>query len=172
MTLWREIREAVKGLYSLAVGMKITGKEFAKPWITTRYPWKTVDNLSTYFGHVELVPGAEDPGETSCIACGICAKNCPSSAITVKAAPSVEEPAAEGEKKKKARKKPGVFLVDFSLCSLCGQCVEGCPQDALRFSRHVYWAVMDRKNLTVDLLDRLAKAGGAKAGGNAGLPDA
>lgn len=155
MRLWQEIREAVQGLYSLAVGMKITGGYFVKPWITTRYPWHTRENIAYCFGHAELVPLESDPTDSACIACGLCAKGCPSACITVEAAPVVEEAAVEGEKKKKAKKKPGLFMLDYSLCSLCGQCVENCPQDALRFSNHVYWAVRDRKELTLDLLARL-----------------
>jgi len=155
MNLFSEIREILRGLYSLAVGMKITGIYFFQPKITIHYPRQTVDNLSTYFGHIELVPSEDNPQEPACIACGLCAKNCPSGCITLEAAKTQEEPLAPGEKKKKARKKPGAFFLDYSLCSLCGLCVENCPSNALRFSTHVYWAEMKKENITnMDLLAR------------------
>jgi len=154
MNLFEEISEAVKGLYSLAVGMKVTGKYFTRPEVTVHYPRKTVDNLETYSGHVELVPGKKNPFESDCIVCGTCARNCPSNCLDVQVLEIIEEN-PDPEKKKKKIKKLKALIYDYSYCSLCGQCVENCPVDALRYSNHVYWAEFDRCNLTMDLVARL-----------------
>ncbi len=154
MNLFEEIREAVKGLYSLAVGMKVTGKYFIQPEVTVHYPRKTVDNISTYAGHVELLPGKKNPAESDCIMCGTCERNCPSGCLTVQFDEMVEEN-PEPEKKKKKIKKLTALIYDYSYCSLCGQCVENCPVGALGFSNHVYWAEVDRSKITLDLLARL-----------------
>jgi NADH-quinone oxidoreductase subunit I len=154
MNLFDEIRDAVKGLYSLAVGMGVTGKYFVKPQVTVHYPRKTVDNVQTYSGHVELLQGKKNPAESDCILCGTCERNCPSGCLTIQYDEIVEEN-PEPEKKKKKTKKLTAFIYDYSYCSLCGQCVENCPVDTLGFSNHVYWAEFDRSKITLDLLARL-----------------
>ncbi len=46
-----------------------------------------------------------------CSACGVCAENCPSEAIT------------EGEEK---------YSIDAEKCSECGLCAEDCPMEAIK----------------------------------------
>lgn len=45
-----------------------------------------------------------------CIACGICAENCPEEAIS------------EGDE---------AYVINPDLCADCGTCVEECPQEAI-----------------------------------------
>lgn len=165
MNLITEIREAIKGLYSLAVGMRITGKYFLRPEVTVHYPRKTVDNIDTFSGHVELAPGKKNPGSgPDCIVCGMCARNCPSNCLDVQIDEIIEENPEPGKKAKKT-KKLSALIYEFSYCSLCGQCIENCPAEALRFSNHVYWAEFDRCNITLDLLARY-KEQMSKSSGN------
>ncbi len=155
------IVDNIKGLYSLLVGLVITGryglgpfailfrlttKEKGKPLLTTHYPWQSIakEDLVSYRGPVELVPAADDPAKSKCVSCQMCVKSCPSACLTV----------VKGE-----GKAPKVWTRDFSLCSLCGTCVEVCPADALRFSHDLYWVVTRREDLVTDLLARLALAG-------------
>ncbi len=154
MNLYGEIVEAIKGLYSLAVGMGVTGRYAFKPQVTVHYPRKTVDNIATYSGHVELLPGAKNPSGTDCIVCGTCARNCPSGCLDVQVLELMEEN-PDPEKKPKKIKKLNALMYDYSYCSLCGQCVENCPVTALGFSHHVYWAEFDRKDIKMDLVARL-----------------
>jgi len=161
------IRNKLSRLWSLVVGLKVTGKYFVSPQITVHYPRRTVENLSTFHGPIELVPAPKDPAKPKCIACLQCVTACPSSCLAVvpKPAPkptpeelqAQKEAEAKGEKVKKAApKEPGKFTYDFTLCSLCGTCVETCPVDSLRFSNDAYLASTDKKDFFYDLLARLA----------------
>ncbi|MCK4388768.1 MAG: 4Fe-4S binding protein [Desulfobacterales bacterium] len=168
----RESWQNIVDLWSLIVGLKVTGKYFCYRHRTVHYPRKTVDNINTFRGPLELVPKSKDPTKPKCIVCMMCATNCPCGAITLvkKKAPkptpeelkAEEEAKARGEKvkKKKAPKEPARFIQDFSLCSLCGICVENCPVGSIRFSNDVYFAVTRREDLALDLLARLRERAG------------
>jgi len=165
----QKIIQPIVDLWSLIVGLKVTGKYFTQKLITVHYPRETVadDNLDTYGGHIELVGSPRDPATPRCISCMMCVTNCPSRCLTVvKQKPpkltaeqkeAMAEAKARGEKVKKPRapKNPLVFTCDYSLCSLCATCIENCPVNALRFSHTLYWAATCRDDLTLDLLDRL-----------------
>ena len=148
----------LKGLYSLVVGLLVTGRyglgpfpvwlglarpESGYPQLTTHYPRQTLpdEDLLSFRGPVELVPAADDPTKSRCISCQMCVRACPSGCLTV----------VKGE-----GKAPATWLSDFSLCSLCGACVEVCPAGALRYSHDLYWATERREDLTRDLLAKLA----------------
>lgn len=160
--MFKEAMQTVSDLWSLMVGLKVTKRYFLEPQVTVRYPWKEVDNMDTYKGHLELVP-AKDPFKPKCISCGMCAMACPSNCLTVvkrkppKPTPEEEKAAAEakerGEKvKDKTPKDPEKFVYDFTLCSLCGTCMENCPAGALRFSGNPYKAGYARNDFLFDLV--------------------
>lgn len=149
----------IRGLYSLLVGLRITGRfalgpfpiwlkmqkpEKGYPQLTTHYPRQTIadEDLVSFRGPVELVPADDDPAKSKCVSCQMCAKACPSACLTV----------VKGE----GGKAPKTWLSDFTLCSLCGACVEVCPADALRFSHDIYWAAASREEMKRDLLAKLA----------------
>ncbi|CCO25051.1 4Fe-4S binding protein [Maridesulfovibrio hydrothermalis] len=171
MTAIKKIWENVTGLWSLVVGLKVTGKNFADKQITLHYPRETVSEaeLEGFRGPLELVGKPKDPAKAKCIACMMCVTACPSKCLTVVKAKAPKPTEAElqamkeaqerGEKvkKPKAPKEPVKFIYDFSLCSLCGSCVENCPVDSLRYSSNVYFVSTDRKDFTMDLLGRLEK---------------
>jgi NADH-quinone oxidoreductase subunit I len=169
------VRNNLARLWSLIVGLKVTGKFFVSPQITVHYPRRTVENLSTFHGPIELVPNPKDPTKPKCIVCLQCASACPSSCLTVVMKPTPKptsealqaqkEAEAKGEKKKTPPKELAKFTYDFTLCSLCGICVETCPVGSLHFSNDAYLASTDKKDFLYDLLARLAKQ--ARPGGNA-----
>jgi len=157
----RAIIDNIKGLYSLLVGLFITGryglgpfailfrltkKDQGFPLLTTHYPWQSIakEDLVTYRGPVELIPAEDDPAKSKCISCMMCVKSCPSSCLTV----------VKGDE----GKAPKIWTSDFTLCSLCGTCVEVCPASALRFSHDIYWAATKREDMVNDLLAKLALA--------------
>ncbi len=173
----KQFFRTIADLWSLIVGMSITGKYFVSKTRTVHYPRQVVDDdlIDTYGGHVELVGKPKDPGTPKCISCGMCALNCPSNCLTVvkqkapKPTPEQEQAWKEAEErgekveKPKAPKNPAKFLYDYSLCSLCGTCIEHCPVNSLRFSNNVYLIWWDRKKeATLDLLARLNEQAAAK----------
>ncbi len=161
----------ITDLWSLVVGLFITGKNFAKPQITVHFPRQAVDNLATYKGHIELVGKEEALATPKCTACGMCARVCPSSCIVVTAKTAEPEPLPEGAEapdvdakpaKRKTLREPEIFELDYNLCSLCGLCVEVCPVAALRNSTNVYLAGLTREEFEYDLIKRLKKEAAEK----------
>lgn len=185
----KQLAKTIKGLWSLLVGLKITGIEFCKPWLTVHYPRQEVDNLSSYRGHIELVPTAADPTAPRCLICWTCADICPSRCITIRAhalgeesgqsagggplllGPEVPAPYSQhlAPPPEKIERVLDVFQLNFSLCSLCGLCVQSCPADAIRFSRNSYLAGKDRKDFEFDLIARLkSQVADRRAAGRSG----
>jgi NADH-quinone oxidoreductase subunit I len=171
----QQLLKTIKGLWSLLVGLKITGVELCKPWITVHYPREQVDNIGSYRGHIELVSTPEDPLTPRCIMCQRCAEACPSQCITVRAhvkddenghgdhdeglmlAPDVPSPYSihRMPPPEKIERVLDAFGLNFSLCSLCGLCVQSCPVGAIRFSRNAYLIGTVRQHFELDLLARL-----------------
>lgn len=161
----------VSQLWSLVVGLGITGKYFLSKDVTVYYPRQTVaapDALS-YRGHIELVGLDDNPATPRCVSCLLCVQACPSGCISVtkSKAPepteeqrrAMEEAKARGEKPKPpaAPKYPAKWLYDYTLCSLCGMCVETCPADSIRFSHNIYLAGISADDFRFNLLARLQR---------------
>jgi NADH-quinone oxidoreductase subunit I len=164
----KEYLRQIKNLWSLIVGLSITGDNLCRRTVTVHYPRRQVTNMASFRGPIELLPSAKDPEIPKCITCMMCMNTCPSGCITVvkqkapKATPEEEQAMAtaeaRGEKVKKpaAAKNPAGFVYDFSLCSLCGLCAEVCPVNSIGFSSDVYMVVRQRSDLKLDLLARLS----------------
>ncbi|MFO7817767.1 MAG: 4Fe-4S binding protein [Thermodesulfobacteriota bacterium] len=159
----KSIHKNISGLWSLIVGLRVTGQNFFRPQITVHYPRQEADNVQDYRGHVELVPSKQDPKIPKCIACGACARICPSGCIHIqsekiplqtegKETEKEEENKAKTSRSKKILTK---FNLDFNYCSLCGLCVQNCPVNSLRFSNNIYLAGHSPQEFRFDLLQRL-----------------
>ena len=129
-----------RGVWSLAVGLGVTGRHMLRRRVTIYYPHERPDT-SKWGGPIELVTFPETLTH-DCIACNACVRICPSECITVEG----ERP--EGSKKMRATR----FILDFSTCSLCGLCVEVCPTDTLRYSTRYDEAAYTRDATYDDLL--------------------
>ena len=177
------IRKTLKGIWSLIVGLKVTGKEFCRPWITVHYPRQEVNNLDSYRGHIDLVPYSDNPLKPLCIVCRRCEEICPSVCIRIEGHVPGEEKADPVRRlllicdvplPDSAAREPVCstdkilrvldgFSLNYNLCSLCGLCVQSCPVSSLTFSKDVYLAGGSRKDFEYDLLQRLKdRAGSAK----------
>ena len=176
MKILKNLSNAVSGLWSLVVGLKITGVEFFRPWLTVHYPRQEVINLGTYRGHIDLVPQDNNPKLPKCIMCCKCAEICPSGCIhidmhikgddgparpdechTIMVGPGIEIPFS-GRKLPPADvidRELDTFHLNYNYCSLCGLCVQTCPVGSLKFSRDSYLAGTSRKDFEFDLLQRL-----------------
>lgn len=118
------IAEVWFGFVSLLTGMRITLTQFFRPGVTVHYPHQTLTMPDRYRGHI-IFKEHEGNDKSTCVACDLCAKACPSDCIQV-----------DGEKKEGDRRKSvTLFLLDYTKCSLCGACVEVCPVDALDYSK-------------------------------------
>jgi NADH-quinone oxidoreductase subunit I len=156
------IKSALSGLKSLVIGLGVTGRAFCDKNVTVIYPQEEVDNLSTYRGHVELIGKEDAPSVPKCMACGLCARACPSNCFTI----LCPVPAKDGETNcnqemgpapQKGSKAPAEFILDFSLCSLCGQCVKACATGGLQYSNNPYMTSVDRNDFKFDLIELLRK---------------
>jgi NADH-quinone oxidoreductase subunit I len=167
--------KTLKGLWSLVVGLKITGVEVFKPWLTVHYPRQEVDNLAGFRGHIELVPKDDDPQTPRCIMCWKCVEICPSRCISLRLHVSGEEPGRrppdgglllgldvvspystrQAPPPEKIERVLDAYRVNYSFCSLCGLCVQSCPADAIRFSRNAYLVGTSRDTFDIDLIARL-----------------
>jgi len=177
MKMFTEIGKAAGGIWSLLVGLKITGREFFKPQLTIHYPRREVDNLRTYRGHIDLVGQDEDPAIPRCIMCGKCAEVCPSGCIRLELHLQGEEALSSSPEDcrmiligygveipfvgrklppaEKIERELDAFRLNYNLCSLCGLCVQICPVGSLAFSRDAYLASRSQKDFEFDLLVRL-----------------
>lgn len=170
------IFRTIADLWSLVVGLGITGREFCKPGVTVHYPRAEVtpEAAASFRGPIELIGLDREPSKPKCIACMLCVSACPSNCITVTRAPTpkptpeelkaMAEAEARGEKPKKPAppKAPGTWIYDFSLCSLCGSCVEACPVDSIGFSHDIYMVGTRREDFVFDQLARLARKAAAR----------
>jgi NADH-quinone oxidoreductase subunit I len=138
----------LKGAYSLAAGMGVTIKSFFQPVVTSQYPREVLTITPRFRGHVMLLADPENPARNSCIACGICVRNCPSGSIK-----KVEGEKREGEKRKTAT----CYLLDFTTCSQCGICVESCTTKSLGFSGDFNCAGYKREDFYFDLVQEFEK---------------
>lgn len=166
MSAISKILRPVADLWSLVVGLQITGRNFRQKQVTVHYPRQVVEtaDLESYRGPISLVPNPRNPKKAKCTACMICVAACPSSCITVVKAPApvitpeqekaFQEAEARGEEVNRpaAPREAVVWVNDFSLCSLCGLCVESCPTKCITFSNDIYTVRTSREGFLHDLL--------------------
>ena len=145
-----QIRDVIGGFVSLLTGMRITLHQFFRRSVTVHYPHKTLTMPDRYRGHIVFKPDPET-GNSTCVACDLCAKACPSDCIVV-----------QGEKKPgDKRKSVTLFELDYTKCSLCGACVEVCPVDALDYSKAYNLASTSKEQYhLIDLVKRLEERKG------------
>ena len=132
-----------KGLWTLLIGMKVTGKYFFTPWknVTQQYP-ENRDKLVMFdrFRGEVIMPHNEN-NEHKCTGCGICELNCPNGSIEIISKSIVT---AEGKKKRIIDR----HIYHLGMCTLCNLCIKACPTGAIVMGHNFEHAVWDRSLLT------------------------
>lgn len=141
------ISEIFHGVWTLLVGMRITGKYFFSPRaiVTQQYPEnrkKKGNNKLVMFERFkgEVIMPHDENNQHKCTGCGICETNCPNGTIEILTIMNVGE---EGKKKRAIDK----HIYHLGMCTFCALCVKTCPSKALAFSQEFEHAVFNRAKL-------------------------
>ena len=142
-------------------GMGVTLKNFLASYLTPRKPdGLNTPGLVTVQYPEERLPEKErfrnfpfliydkTPDNLRCVACDICAKECPPKCIYI---------VREFDKEGKPLKRPAVFDIDFTVCMNCGICEEACPFDAIFMDHEFEVGGPERQQTLVHSMDKLLK---------------
>ena len=116
-------------------GFAVTLKRFVKPKVTIQYPDEKRQPAPRFRGLPSL-RADPDTGEALCVACGLCARICPTSCLEMHVVPSEEGDRELGE-----------FILRSGRCMFCGLCSQVCPVDAITMSEEYELSVTDRDGL-------------------------
>lgn len=109
---------------------------------TIQYPEQRRAYSHRYRGHHILTTRPD--GSVRCVACFLCATNCPADCIHIEAA---EQPDVNVEK------YPIVYEIDMLRCVFCGYCVDACPEEAIIMSNNYDMAFYSREQSIVGKAD-------------------
>lgn len=94
----------------------------------TEYPEQMPEDITPRYRGQHRLTQRED-GSVKCVACDMCATNCPANCIFIDA-----EERTDGQ----SEKMPASFKIDLLECVFCGFCVEACPEDAIRMDTGIF----------------------------------
>lgn len=130
LTLWEKLYvfEVLRGLFITSrhfaqnmIGFVVPPRGKKRSVFTVYYPEEKVTLPGAYRGRPVLV--ARGDGTEKCVACGLCEKICPASAISLVAAERAD-----------ADRYPASYTLDMARCVYCGYCEEVCPKEAIVMS--------------------------------------
>ncbi len=124
----------------LLTGMSLTLKHFFGKKETVLYPEQKIDMTENFRG------GQLQLDKNKCIACKICAMNCPNQALDI----AVEMVTVENKKKRQLKEYKHLS----GRCLYCNFCVESCPTKALSWNRNYELAYYHRDELTYSLMEQ------------------
>jgi len=110
--------------------------------VTIEYPEERRQYSHRYRGHHILTTRPD--GSVRCVACFLCATNCPAECIHIEAG---EHPDVHIEK------YPVVYEIDMLRCVFCGYCVDACPEEAIIMSNNHDMAYFHRDQSIVGKAD-------------------
>ncbi len=116
-------------------GFAVTLKRLTRDPVTIEYPDVKRD-MSNRFRGLPALRSDPQTGEALCVACGLCARICPTSCLEMHVVPSEEGDRELGE-----------FILRAGRCLNCGMCAQVCPVDAIAMSKEYELAVQDRAGL-------------------------
>ena len=138
-------------------GMMVTLKNFFTSYykkpdeggiFTVEYPEQRLPEKERFRNFPFLVYDGT-PDNLRCVACDICAKECPPKCIYI---------VREFDKDNKPLKRPATFDIDLTVCMNCGICEEACPFDAIFMDHEFEIADADRKGNLLYHRDDLLKS--------------
>jgi NADH-quinone oxidoreductase chain I len=110
--------------------------------VTIQYPEERRQYSHRYRGHHILTTRPD--GSVRCVACFLCATNCPAECIHIEAG---DHPDVHIEK------YPVVYEIDMLRCVFCGYCVDACPEEAIIMSNNSDMAFFNRDQSIVGKAD-------------------
>ncbi len=116
-------------------GFAVTLKRLVRPPVTIEYPDVKRD-MSNRFRGLPALRSDPESGEALCVACGLCARICPTSCLEMHVVPSEEGDRELGE-----------FILRAGRCLHCGMCAQVCPVDAIAMSKEYELAPQTRNGL-------------------------
>ena len=135
----------LENIAAIAKGMSITFKEMFQPTVVENYPDGPGPlrgaKLQERFRGVHVLQRDEN-GLEKCVACFLCAANCPANCIYIEAAENTAENRVSG-----AERYAKVYNIDYNRCIFCGYCVEACPTDAITHGHGFELATFNATNL-------------------------
>jgi NADH-quinone oxidoreductase subunit I len=129
------VRKLVDAIKNLFVGLFTTGKHLPRRHVTLQYPTERWNMPERSRGIVVLLSDKET-GELNCTTCLLCARACPSGAITI-----------DYEKDEKKKRHLKDFIVNNALCCYCGLCEEACNFTALKLATKYEFSNLDKESL-------------------------
>ncbi len=137
-------------------GMMVTLRSFVASYFkgpdeggifTVEYPEQRLPEKENFRNFPFLVYD-NTPENLRCVACDICAKECPPKCIYI---------VREFDKEGKPLKKPAVFNIDHTICMNCGICEEACPFDAIYMDHNFEIASAERNETLLFRKEQLLK---------------
>lgn len=128
-------------------GFGVTLRRLVRPKVVLDYP-EVKRPMMPRFRGLPSLRADPDTGEALCVACGLCARICPTSCLEMHVVPSEEGDRELGE-----------FVLKAGRCMFCGLCAQVCPVDAITMSQEYELAVLERDGLVYSKTE-LAAIGG------------
>jgi NADH-quinone oxidoreductase subunit I len=125
-------------------GLRMTVRQMFRPTFTSQFPEERFQPDASFRGRPVLVT---ENGVERCVACGLCARVCPSLAIEVQAAETDLE----------KERYPIKFEINMVRCIFCGFCEEVCPEEAIVMSQE-YLLVFSSQEEALFGKERLLKS--------------
>jgi len=133
----------------IASSLWVTFKNIFRVKVTLRYPKQKQAMVPRFFALMRMV--RDENGREKCTACGICANNCPTHAITI-----------EKGKREDNTPFPVKYSVNVQQCIFCGICVEVCPFGALQVGHKYELSSYTREGMIHEKEELLLPFGGAQ----------
>src|SRR6266516_6074158 len=144
----------LQNIAAIAKGMSITFREMFQPTVVENYPDGPVPlrgaKVQERYRGIHVLQRDEN-GLEKCVACFLCAANCPANCIYIEADENTAEKRVSG-----AERYAKVYNIDYNRCIFCGYCVEACPTDAITHGHGFEIATFNVSNLIMRKENMLA----------------